>query len=210
MKAQAKTKNQRDFEIFWKAYDYKKGKPYALAAWNRLSKEDRKAAIERIPAYLEDCELCHREQKYPQGYLNGRLWEDETKKEREERKAAEKAAIEATEKSEHIEVAPDGPQRDWMGFRINGGVTGEERQRFEELRSALQRKWTQHTNNYGDFTALLNSLQLDGVNDERHVIRIGRRDGGSWNREYIAAYYWELSDFDRLVTLQFPGCTWTC
>ena len=50
------------FEIFWEAYGNKK---------------DKKAALDGIQPYKEDCIRCNRTMKYPATYLNGRTWEDD-------------------------------------------------------------------------------------------------------------------------------------
>ena len=65
------------FKLFWKAYDFKRGKEKAWAAWKRLSKRDREAAIAAVDAYKADCERFQRQMLYPQGYLNQRRWEDD-------------------------------------------------------------------------------------------------------------------------------------
>ena len=65
------------FEIFWEAYGNKKDRKHSLSAWNRLSKKDKKAALDGIQPYKDDCKRCDRTMKYPATYLNGRTWEDD-------------------------------------------------------------------------------------------------------------------------------------
>ena len=65
------------FSVFWEAYNYKKGKKNAESAWNRLSKKDKKAAIDGITPYMNDCKSCGRSVRHPATYLNGRTWEDD-------------------------------------------------------------------------------------------------------------------------------------
>jgi hypothetical protein len=64
------------FDEFWDAYDKKENRRAAERAWGRLSAKDRRAAIDGIAEYQ-----AHRSDrkfwKHPQGYLNGRLWENE-------------------------------------------------------------------------------------------------------------------------------------
>lgn len=67
-----------DFEqSFYKLYPLKKGKPCAERAWKKLSHRDRQAAIDKLPAYIDDCVTNKRSFKYPATYLNQRTWEDD-------------------------------------------------------------------------------------------------------------------------------------
>lgn len=65
------------FEKFWEAYDNKRSKEPAMKAWKRLTKEEKEAAIKRIPEYKEDCRLHERQMKYPATYLNQKTWQDD-------------------------------------------------------------------------------------------------------------------------------------
>lgn len=65
------------FDDFWKAYPLHKGKIEAERAWNRLSAGDKHKALAGVPAYRLYCEQTGVAIKYPQGWLNGRRWEDE-------------------------------------------------------------------------------------------------------------------------------------
>lgn len=66
-----------DFMEFYNAYGYARSKYKAYLSWKKLSKKDKKAAIDAIPAYKEDCKANDREMKYPSTYLNQRTWEDD-------------------------------------------------------------------------------------------------------------------------------------
>ena len=66
-----------DFLEFYNAYGYAKSKSKAYQSWKKRSKKDKKAAIDAIPAYKEDCKANEREMKYPSTYLNQRTWEDD-------------------------------------------------------------------------------------------------------------------------------------
>ena len=68
---------ERQFKLFWQAYDYKRGKEKAWTAWKRLSQRDREAAMAGVAAYKADCERFDRQMLYAQGYLNQRRWEDD-------------------------------------------------------------------------------------------------------------------------------------
>lgn len=65
------------FDDFWKAYPLHKGKIDAEKAWNRLSAGDKQKALAGIPRYREFIQQTGTNIKYPQGWLNGRRWEDE-------------------------------------------------------------------------------------------------------------------------------------
>lgn len=67
------------FDEFWAAYPIKQGKKEARAAWKKIRDLD-----EQFPAILEAAKATavlhsvgNRKIKYPQGWLNGRRWEDE-------------------------------------------------------------------------------------------------------------------------------------
>jgi len=64
------------FDGFWTEYGKKEGKKGAVSAWKRLSKANRQAAIDGIPALI----AARPEAQYrphPQKYLNQGLWENE-------------------------------------------------------------------------------------------------------------------------------------
>lgn len=66
-----------DFMEFYNAYGYARSKYKAYLSWKKLSKKDKKAAIDAIPVYKKDCKINDREMKYPSTYLNQRTWEDD-------------------------------------------------------------------------------------------------------------------------------------
>lgn len=65
------------FREFWDYYDVKRNRLRAERAWNRLSAKDKKAAMEGIAAYREDCMAHGISMMYAQGYITNRRWEDE-------------------------------------------------------------------------------------------------------------------------------------
>ena len=65
-----------EFGLFWEAYDKKVERAKSQALWNRLSKRDRKAAMEYIPAYKQ-AQPDKRFRKNPATFLRNRGWEDE-------------------------------------------------------------------------------------------------------------------------------------
>ena len=65
------------FNDFYKLYPLKKSRQQAEKSWNRLSKADRQAAIDKLQAYIADCIQEKRSFKHPSTYLNQRTWEDD-------------------------------------------------------------------------------------------------------------------------------------
>lgn len=65
------------FSDFWQAYPLHMGKREAKRAWDRLSARDKQKALAGIPAYREYVQQTGVFVMYPQGWLNGRRWEDE-------------------------------------------------------------------------------------------------------------------------------------
>ena len=72
-----KVEYSEDFENFWKLYGYSKGKQRAYGKWNKLSDTDKQKAIDAIPAYLEDCARCKRDQQHAATYLFNHTFEDD-------------------------------------------------------------------------------------------------------------------------------------
>ena len=66
-----------EFQKFWDAYGLKRDRVAAERAWRKLTKSDRRAALEGIARYRDDCEAQGIQRMYAQGYLNHRRWEDE-------------------------------------------------------------------------------------------------------------------------------------
>ena len=67
-----------EFQKFWDAYGLKRDRVAAERAWRKLSKGDRRAALDGIQRYRDDCEARGIQRMYAQGYLNHRRWEDES------------------------------------------------------------------------------------------------------------------------------------
>jgi hypothetical protein len=72
-----KIEYSEEFENFWKLYGYSKGKQRAYGKWNKLSDTDKQKAINAIPAYLEDCARCKRDQQHAATYLYNHTFEDD-------------------------------------------------------------------------------------------------------------------------------------
>jgi hypothetical protein len=77
MTKKTSTPIDREFDQFYKAYPIHRGRQDAEKAWRRLSAKDRCAARDGIARYCAICQQQGVSYKYPQGYLNGRRWEDE-------------------------------------------------------------------------------------------------------------------------------------
>ena len=70
-------KDEYTFELAWNLYDKQVGcKEKLEKKWNSMSKKDRKAAIEYIPAYVIATEDKQYRKNF-QTFLNQRGWEDE-------------------------------------------------------------------------------------------------------------------------------------
>jgi len=65
------------FDAVWGLYGLKKGKVAAKKAWDKLSSEEHKKAYEAIPEYLASLKKTKFQQKYLQGWLNDKRWQDE-------------------------------------------------------------------------------------------------------------------------------------
>lgn len=65
-----------DFDTFWDAYPLHKGKQEAMAAWRRLSADDKAKALAVLPRYRDDCLRQGISFKYAQGWLNKRRFCD--------------------------------------------------------------------------------------------------------------------------------------
>lgn len=65
------------FSDFYELYPVKKSKSVAEKKWEKMPLKDKRAAIDRLPAYLKDCKESDRQIKHPSTYLNQRTWEDE-------------------------------------------------------------------------------------------------------------------------------------
>jgi len=68
------------FDDWYSQYPKKKGRKAAEAAWKKMSKSDRRAAIEALPRHIVDwaeSKTALQFIKYPATWLNGRTWEDE-------------------------------------------------------------------------------------------------------------------------------------
>lgn len=70
----------RSFDAFWAAYPLKVSKKRAQVAWRNLTKAERQAALDALPRHVARWEQTRTEPKYikqPDGWLNGKRWEDE-------------------------------------------------------------------------------------------------------------------------------------
>jgi hypothetical protein len=76
-------KRLENFERFWTAFDYRKGKAHAADAWLDIPELTNGlvlqiiAAAEREAAARPDIAAAGRVPIYPQGWISGRRWEDE-------------------------------------------------------------------------------------------------------------------------------------
>lgn len=67
----------KEFEVFWSLYDKKVGnKPKLLVKWGKLTKEERRAALEYVPKYKE-AQPDKQFRKNPETFINNKSWLDE-------------------------------------------------------------------------------------------------------------------------------------
>ena len=69
------------FNEFWDTYGLKRNKLKAEPAWNRLTAQEKRAAIAGIPAYRAACQQQGIAMMYPQNYIRDHRWEDEAEEE---------------------------------------------------------------------------------------------------------------------------------
>lgn len=67
------------FEIFWNAYDKKVGRKNAENAWRRLTKSEKRMAINSVGEYVKSTPTI-KYRKNPATWLNANGWEDEVKR----------------------------------------------------------------------------------------------------------------------------------
>lgn len=77
---EAEVVDEFSFEAFWSSYNLKKDIKAAKRAWAKLTKAEKKAAIEYIGMYDADCAICNRPKRYPATYLNQGTWNNELAK----------------------------------------------------------------------------------------------------------------------------------
>lgn len=66
------------FDDFWKAYPHHIAKRAALRAWEKLSADEREAAMKAIPLHRSKwAQLGWYTPPHPSSWLNGARWEDE-------------------------------------------------------------------------------------------------------------------------------------
>ena len=108
MAKKTSTPIDQEFQKFYKAYPIHRGRLDAEKAWRRLSAKDRRAARDGIARYCAICQQQGVSYKYPQGYLNGRRWEDEAA-EPQEKVSSSKFFDERSGKAER-QVSSNGAQ----------------------------------------------------------------------------------------------------
>lgn len=79
-----KPKSGIPFTDFYDKYPLKKQKAIAEKRWYKLSAKDRKAAIDNLEDYINDCIENDRSYQYPSTYINKHTWEDFATEEKKE------------------------------------------------------------------------------------------------------------------------------
>lgn len=175
------------FEEFWAAYPLHKAKKDAQKAWGKLSAKHKQEALAALPSYSEYCRqkgICI---KYAQGWLNGQRWEDEY---------------------DDVVVAPAHPTASMVH---ETPVPARYQQETSGMKSQLIKAWSRHMRTERDresFHVLLSAITVDEVNVSRKIVLLSA-NGLSLSREFAIPYFWEPSDFDRIVAAYFGGFGWT-
>ena len=76
----ARKEYSESFEAFWRAYYVSFGtkgqkKPLAFKAWQKITDEDREAALKSLPQYKAHLKKTEYAYQHVSTYLNGRTWE---------------------------------------------------------------------------------------------------------------------------------------
>ena len=102
----------------------------------------------------------------------------------------------------------DSPTIDGASFRVENGITANERQTFEHLKHELLDAWSENkTEAYRvSLMAILQALRLNGIHDGRHILRM-ECPGMTFNTDVIP-YFWKPERFNQLVADHFPGYRW--
>jgi len=70
-------KTPGEFDLFWKTYPRKTAKGAARKAWDKLTEENRKAALAGAARFAADPNREETFTPYPATWLNAEQWEDE-------------------------------------------------------------------------------------------------------------------------------------
>lgn len=199
------TADDYTFLQFWDDYDKKVERKTCERLFTALCRADRMAVREFVPKYRA-AQPDKRFRKDPATFLRQRSWEDEIIDYQAPVVKPADARVQGGSPASP-EDAPL-PTTDSMGWRINGGITTADRDAFELLKTDLLAAATRHTADTTGLHRMLSGLTLKAVHDTLRCICI-LLDGSIFNREFAAAYYWDLADFDRLVAARFNGYRWT-
>lgn len=174
------------FEQFWNLYGLKRDKIAAERAWKRLSAKDRRAAVEGIKPYRQDCADHNRMMMYPQGYLNHRRWEDDFSA------PAQRPSIPSAGESLPIGHRP---------------ANAEEQQALQSFRASLLSKEPAKPCQWQQFQKLVAALTIPYVSEQTGIIHLAVLISGKSERitEYMIDYYDSYTDFYRLLTLHFDA-----
>ena len=103
-----------------------------------------------------------------------------------------------------------GTTHDGNGYRVKDGITQDEQAAFQSLKHDLYVAWSQHRDAKNEISLrrLLDTLQLYGINDTSHTVKLCN-DSETFSADIIVPWYWNPADFSRLVAQHFPGCSWS-
>lgn len=180
------------FEQFWNLYGLKRDKIAAERAWKRLSAKDRRAAVDGIKPYREDCANHNRMMMYAQGYLNHRRWEDDFS-----------APVEnENQELQRPSIPSAAPSPLPIGCRT---ANEQEQQTLQSFRQALLSKEPAKPYQWHEFQKLVAAITIPYVTEQTGVIHMAVLISGKPERitEFMIDYYDSYADFYRLLTLHF-------
>lgn len=184
---------QPTFEQFWNLYGIKRDKIAAERAWKRLAAKDRRAAVDGIKSYRQDCTDHNRMMMYPQGYLNHRRWEDDfsesDEKDKSDAETAETCSLPFT-----LSLP--------VGCRM---ANRQEVQALQDFRKSVLCKEPAKPMMWTRFTKLVEALTITYVEEKTGIICMAVTVNGKPERitEYMIEYYDSYADFYKLLTLHF-------
>lgn len=186
---------QPTFEQFWNLYGIKRDKIAAERAWKRLAAKDRRAAVDGIKSYRQDCTDHNRMMMYPQGYLNHRRWEDDFAAPVEE---AKPEAAHGNSDSSLFTLHSSFP----IGCRQ---PNQQELQSLQSFRQTLLSKEPAKPYRWQEFKTLVAAITIPYVKEQTGIIYMAVLINGKPERitEYMIDYYDSYADFYRLISLHF-------
>ena len=185
--------NEPTFQQFWEAYGLKRDRLRAERAWNRMSAKDKRAAMDGIKPYRQDCADHNRMMMYAQGYLNNRRWEDDFSADAEVKndriKEKSEAVLQSVQPAGGLPTgtrpATEDELRKLYAFRL--ALT-----EAPELKPCLRKQYE---------TEIIQHLSIPYVREHTDIIHLCIEREGKLERitEFMIDYYDSYQNFYRLL-----------